>query len=122
MSYLDLLVLADEDVDGGIIREFRRNGFLVRSSIEEMPGIADHEVLQQAIELNALLITQDKGYGRHVRRYGMPPGGLVLVRLVGWSSAQKAETVLEFFQKHATGLSGHFAVLDTSGSRVARWP
>jgi len=122
MTVADLLVLADEDVDGGIVRALRSSGFRVRSIIEEMPGIADHEVLQQAIELNALLITQDKGYGRHVRRYGMPPGGLVLVRLAGWSSARKAEMVLEFFQKHATDLSGHFAVLDPSGSRIARWP
>ena len=122
MSSAQLLIVADEDVDGGITRMLRTQGFEVISIIEEMPGIRDEQVLQFTIERVALLITQDKGYGRHVRRYGMPPGGLILVRLIGWSSKRKAGSVLEFIQKHASTMSGTFAVLDPSGSRIARWP
>ena len=118
----DPLILADEDVDGGIIRALRSNGYSVRCIIEEMKGVPDEEVLLFAIRLNALLITQDKGYGRHVRRYGMPPQGLVLVRLIGWSSAKKAEAVLEFFRNYADRMEGTFAVLDPGGTRIAHWP
>jgi len=117
-----LLIVADEDVDNGIIRSLRLNGNTVRAIIEEMSGIPDEEVVHVAICLNALLITQDKGYGRHVRRYGMPPQGLVLVRSAGWSSARKALTVLEFPRDYSDRLVGTFAVIDTGGTRIAHWP
>lgn len=117
-----LLILADEDVDGGVIRALRADGYMVRSVREESSGISDEEVLRFAIHLNALLITQDKGYGRHVRRYGMPPKGLVLVRLVGWSSAMRSVAVLDFFKRSAASVAGKFVVLDPSGMRIAKWP
>lgn len=116
------LIVADEDVDGGIIRFLRTHGYTVLSIIEELPGIRDDQVLQYTIERGALLITQDKGYGRHVRRYGMPPGGLFLVRLVGWPSNLKATAVLEFFKLHAARMEGRFAVIDPKGTRIAHWP
>lgn len=122
MTQSGILVVADEDVDGGITRSLRAHGFEVRSVTEDMKGSSDEEVLQRAILLKALLITQDKGYGRLVRRYGLPEKGIILVRLVGWSSERKANTVLRFFQDHANELSGKFAVLETNGYRIAPWP
>jgi hypothetical protein len=39
MSSAQLLIVADEDVDGGILRALRAQGFQVFSIIEEMPGL-----------------------------------------------------------------------------------
>ncbi len=122
MTLDDLLILADEDVDGGIIRSLREHGFLVRAVREEMAGRTDEQVLREAISSQALLITQDKGYRKLVRRIGLPERGIVLVRLPGWASQKKAQIVLRFFQEHAIGMKGKFAVLDHTGYRVARWP
>ncbi|MFZ1694033.1 MAG: DUF5615 family PIN-like protein [Flavobacteriales bacterium] len=117
-----MLIVADEDVDAGIVRALREDGFEVRYIAEASPSMKDPSVLATAIELNALLITQDKGFGRLVRRYGMPSGGVVLVRLIGWSSKSKAESVRAFFKDYGHTMQGTYAVLEPGRTRTARWP
>lgn len=45
-----LLVLADEGLNGKIVRELRKNGFNIDWILEVEPGMADEQVIELAKE------------------------------------------------------------------------
>lgn len=52
--------LADEGVDGPIVKRLRREGHYVRYVAEMSPGVDDAFILAQANDEGAILLTLDK--------------------------------------------------------------
>jgi predicted nuclease of predicted toxin-antitoxin system len=63
-------LLANESVDRPIVERLRRDGHDVVYVADLSPSITDDEVLQQANNGNALLVTADKDFGELVFRQG----------------------------------------------------
>lgn len=102
-------LLADEGVDRPIVDRLRQEGHDVVYIAELSPSITDEEVLQQANDRGALLVTADKDFGELVFRLGRLHTGVALLRLAGLPVSSKAEIVAEVLRDHAAELPGALA-------------
>ena len=113
-------ILADESVDGGIVQRLRRDGHDVRYVAEMSPGIMDEEVLILASDESTLLLTADKDFGELIFRQGYVKRGIVLYRLAGLSSQEKAEIVSSVINEHGNELLNSFSVITEKAVRIRR--
>ena len=113
-------LVADENVDRGIIERLRRDGHIVDWIAEVSPSVSDEDVLRRAAESVAVLVTEDKDFGELVYRRGLSHAGVLLVRLEGLDSAAKAEVVSRAVQENAADLLGAFAVVTPDLVRLRR--
>ncbi len=111
-------LLADENVDGPIVRRLRMLGYQVAYVAEMEPGIPDDEVLTKARALGAVLLTSDKDFGELVYRRGQASGGVVLLRLAGLPPGERAELVAKTLDTYSSELEGAFSVLTSRSLRV----
>lgn len=63
---MKLLILADEGLNGNIVRELRESGFKVDWILEIDPGMSDDKIIELAKEKQRALITEDKDFGEWV--------------------------------------------------------
>lgn len=110
--------LADEGVDRSIVETLRRSNFDVYYVIEETRALTDHELLTVANAENRVLITRDKDFGELVYRLNQPHAGIILVRLEGYSTSQRAEIVGRTIQQHLLQLSNAFTVIQPKVVRI----
>jgi len=113
-------LLADESVDGFVVRQLRSDGHAVEAIGETSPSISDDEVLERAASSGRVLITADKDFGELVYRLGRAHAGVVLLRLAGLSSQGRCDLVSEVFRNRGAELSGSFTVVDPHIVRVRR--
>lgn len=113
-------LLADEGVDQAIVERLRNDGHGLLYVAELSPSITDEEVLQQANDRGALLVTADKDFGELVFRQGRTHPGVVLLRLAGLSNATKAEIVAEVCRDRASELLRAFSVISPGQVRIRR--
>jgi predicted nuclease of predicted toxin-antitoxin system len=67
----DLSLVADENFDFTIVKQLRESGFSVLAIAESFFSITDPQVLQIAVDRNAVLLTEDKDFGELVHRLRM---------------------------------------------------
>jgi len=115
-------VVADEDVDGPIVQRLRAGGHDVLYIAELSPSAVDEDVLVEATERGALLITVDKDFGELVFRQGLVHSGVLLLRLEGLTNPTKAQLVGEVFRDRGQELLGGFSVLSPGRLRIRRTP
>ena len=72
---------ADENIDRLLVELLRERGHTVTSAVERGPGLEDETVLKTAFQGDAILLTEDKGFGELVTVRGQPCKGVVLLRL-----------------------------------------
>lgn len=77
---MNLLILADEGLNGNIVRELRDNGFEVDWIMEIEPGLSDEEVIELAKERQRTLITEDKDFGEWVFAHQIEGVTIVFLR------------------------------------------
>lgn len=110
--------VADEGIDRQIVDRLRQDGHHVQYIAEMDPGISDEVVLSIANQEEAPLITADKDFGELVYRQKQIMPGVVLVRLAGLSSLQKAEIVSKGISQHKGELLHSFAVITPGAIRI----
>jgi len=59
-------ILADEGLNGNIVRLLRASGFSVKWVLEDNSGISDNEVMLLAKSEHRILITEDKDFGEWI--------------------------------------------------------
>lgn len=112
-------VLVDENIARKVSDRLRDAGHEVRFVRDISLGLPDSEVLGLS-DVGELLVTEDKGFGQlcHHRRWA---GGVLLVRLEGFTNDRKAEFVSALLKTVGDGLLGSFTVLRPTGARRRRW-
>ena len=115
-----MILLADESVDGPIVRQLRDAGYDVDYVAEMSPGIDDERVMERANRGCALLMTTDKDFGEMVFRQGKVARGVVLIRLAGLTQDLKARLVKEALQSHGEDMSDAFTVISPGLVRIRR--
>jgi predicted nuclease of predicted toxin-antitoxin system len=111
-------LLADESVERPIVERLRQDGHDVVYVAELSPSIRDDEILQQANDRNALLITGDKDFGELVFLQGRVHAGVVLLRLSGLPNATKADMTSEVLRDRAAELPRAFSVIAPGVVRI----
>ena len=109
--------VADEGVDSAIVTKLREEHDVLYVA-DMSPGISDDEVLDQANDKQALLITEDKDFGELVFRLGRIHRGVVLLRLNGLSSGLKAKIVAETFRTYGAEMTDAFTVVSHGSVRI----
>ncbi len=112
------MIVADESVDGNIVAHLLSLGYQIHSIAKLSPGIPDTQVLQTAIEHDALLLTEDKDFGELVYRLRLPHCGILLLRLSGVAIDNKCSLVEFALRENQTILKNKFAVLDETKLRI----
>ena len=113
-------VLADESVDKDIVFRLRDDGHAVEYVAEMSPGIMDEEVLLLTSDDNTLLVTADKDFGELIFRQGYVKRGIVLYRLAGLSSGEKADIVSKVIAEHGKELLQAFSVITDKAVRIRK--
>jgi predicted nuclease of predicted toxin-antitoxin system len=117
-----LVYVADENFDFRIVKTLREKGYSVFAIAESFPSISDPQVLQIAIDRNAILLTEDKDFGELVHRLRMPHCGILLVRLIKLSSVEKSQRICEVIEKLGNDLPNNFSVLSNDQLRIRPTP
>ena len=113
--------VADEGVEARIVERLRFEGHDVDYVAELAPGITDDEVL----DLDKPLPRESRkrlagacGFGKLVFRLRRVVAGVLLVRLAGLSSDDKAEFVAAAVRDYGDQMPGAFAVISPSAIRI----
>jgi predicted nuclease of predicted toxin-antitoxin system len=115
-----MMLFADESVDRPIVERLRQDGHDTQYVAELSPSIADDEVLREANNQEALLLTEDKDFGELVYRLGRVHAGVVLIRLAGLPPSSKADVVAKVIQDHSSELPGAFTVISPGTVRIRK--
>ena len=111
-------LVADEGVDRQIVEQLRRDGHTVLYVAELVPGISDEQILQEANDQQAALVTVDKDFGELVFRLNRVTAGVILIRLEGLAPETKATIVSYAIRDHETELLGAFSVISPGMIRI----
>lgn len=112
------MFLADEGIDRSIVDSLREIGFDVYYVIEEVRGVDDEIILQIAIEEKRILITKDKDFGELVFRLNKGHAGVILLRLEGMETKERAEMVCSLILKYKMQLPKSFTVIQKKIIRI----
>ena len=115
-------LVADEDVDGPVVQRLRNDGHDIIYVAELSSGVTDDDVLRQANDRGALLLTADKDFGELVFRQRLVHSGVLLLRLAGLTNVTKAEIVAEVCRVRGAELLGAFSVVSPGQIRIRRAP
>ena len=108
-SHEKIRIVADESVDYSILKKLRLNGFETFAICEANYSMPDDKVLSLAVKNNATLITEDKDFGELVYRFKMKHCGILLIRLIDFTSDEKANLVLKAVTQHYKVLKNIFS-------------
>jgi predicted nuclease of predicted toxin-antitoxin system len=111
-------LLANENIPASAILALRDDGHDVLWARTDLPGAADRQLLDLAVQESRLLVTFDKDFGELVFRQGLSaPCGVILFRL----DVRSPEWIAQFM---ASALAeprewrGHFAVVEADRIRM----
>ena len=110
--------LADEGIDRSIVNELRALGFDVFYVIEDVRSLDDDILLQIARDENRILITRDKDFGELVFRLNKAHAGVILIRLEGNTTQERADIVCKLVSQYQEQLSNAFSVIQKGIIRI----
>jgi predicted nuclease of predicted toxin-antitoxin system len=113
-------LVADENIDRGIVERFRRDGHQVDWIAESSPPPRTMRRCAGRLWAAQVLVTEDKDFGELVYRRGLTHAGVLLIRLEGMDNAAKAEVVSQVVRDNVTELPGAFAVVSSDSFRLRR--
>ena len=113
-----MIFVADESLDGPVVRSLRDLGHQVLFIAESEPGIPDFQVLARAFDARAILLTADKDFGDLIFRQNHPHFGVILLRLSGLTPAEKAPIVARHVATHGTDFEMAFSVITARTVRI----
>ncbi|MBZ4187462.1 DUF5615 family PIN-like protein [Niabella beijingensis] len=113
--------LADEGVDRSIVNCLRGLNFDVYYVIEEIRSLDDKTLLQIATKEKRILITRDKDFGELVFRLNQVHSGVLLLRLEGCTTQERAAIVCSLTEKYQDQLPNAFTVIQKDAIRIRKF-
>jgi len=113
-------ILADENIESEIVTALRQTGHIVSDIKETDPGVEDPNVLSLAIDLDAVLVTNDKDFGELIYREKLVSKGVILLRLGKLEVAEKIDLLLGVLREHEAELMETFTVVTQAGIRMRK--
>jgi predicted nuclease of predicted toxin-antitoxin system len=81
-------------------------------------GFPDDEVLSRAVREDRILITNDKGFGERIHRYGQEHRGLILLRLEDRRIYNIISVLAKLLVNHEALLTNRFLVVTEKTVRI----
>ncbi len=116
-----MIIVADENIDIAIVERLKSDGHDIFSVAEVIPASSDEAVLDVVRERGALLLTEDKDFVEMIFHKGEYRDGVILVRLDGCLSEDKAKIVSKAIQEHGRELSNAIAALTAKSMRIRKF-
>ena len=113
-----MIFLADEGVDRNIVNGLRSLNFDVNYVIEETRSLDDDILLQIALDEGRILITRDKDFGELVFRLHKAHAGVILIRLEGHTTEERADIVCRLILQYQEQLANSFTVIQKGIIRI----
>ena len=113
-------ILADECIEASIVKALRNEGFLIKHVSEIELGLSDDDILAEANNEGAILLTSDKDFGELVYRQGKANHGVILLRLHGLPSETKTGIIVDALLKHSNDMIKRFTVVTKSSVKITR--
>jgi predicted nuclease of predicted toxin-antitoxin system len=114
--------VADESCAGPVIRALREAVHNVVAIAEVAKDAPDEQVLELALSVRRVLITEDRDFGELVYARGRSSAGVILVRFQGHARRAKPATVVEAVTKLGPRLNDGFAVVEPGRVRISGRP
>jgi predicted nuclease of predicted toxin-antitoxin system len=102
------------------VQRLRAEGHEVVYIAELSPSVPDEDVLREANERSAVLVTMDKDFGELVFRLGKLTTGILLVRVPEVTTEERATLVAGVVHEHGWELSGAFSVVTATKLRIRK--
>ncbi len=115
-------LLADECIEKTVVEFLRSQGFTIDYIAENSLGASDDVVLEMAQSSNAILLTADKDFGEIVFRQRRASTGVILTRLHGLRTSNKAEIIADALREYSDEMEGKFVVISPTTVRISRPP
>jgi predicted nuclease of predicted toxin-antitoxin system len=115
---LSLRILADESVDYRIVKALRNKDFEVISVVEGNPGIPDKDVIDQAKDNNALLLTEDSDFGEWVFVHKVRNISVIFLRYKTAEIDSISDSLVRTLIDYGISLSGKFVVITVNKIRI----
>ena len=112
------MIIFDENIEEHWIQLAKKAGLDYFSIRECKSGITDREVIEIAKSKKGLIVTEDKDFGELVVRLKKPHHGILLIRLAGFPSNEKATLAVNAISNHFKELKNAFSVLDHNKLRI----
>jgi predicted nuclease of predicted toxin-antitoxin system len=113
-------LLLDENMGPAVVAALQAAGHDVVWVRDVCPGALDDAVLALAQETARVLVTGDRGIGKLARMSPDLNVGVVILRLNTRNAGERAARLLEMLPVVAPHMTGHFAILTSTGCRLRR--
>ena len=113
-------ILADENIEREFIEALRKANFDVLSVREDYIGFADDEILQVAVDENAVILTYDTDFGELIFRFSLESYGVILLRVHGLSLTEKIDKTIRAIWEHEAELENAFTVISENSVRIRK--
>ncbi|WP_375418599.1 DUF5615 family PIN-like protein [uncultured Hymenobacter sp.] len=108
------MILADENIDHGIIKAVRATGFAVESIYEAHRGLPDEAIIELSRNPPRFILTEDKDFGEWVFAHGIRDISVIFLRYNFKDTAALTETLLQLLRARLADMAGAF----TNGGRA----
>jgi predicted nuclease of predicted toxin-antitoxin system len=112
----------DENVSRLVVDRLRLDGHDLTLAQDVAFGRPDRELLALALQLGAIILTEDTDFGELVMRERLPSAGVILLRLSGMARSLQPEYIAQTLATHATAVDGSFTVVTPTNVRIRALP
>jgi len=114
--------VADESCALSVVRALQARGHEVATVSELRPGAPDVEVVELAVALNAVVVTEDKDFGRLAVAGGEASPSVVLIRAPHGGRREMLALLLTWLSTRSTLPRGAIVVAEPARIRMTRRP
>jgi predicted nuclease of predicted toxin-antitoxin system len=112
----------DENVSRLVVDRLRVDGHDLTLTQDVAFGRPDRELLALALQLGAIILTEDTDFGELVMREHLPSAGVVLLRLSGLARSLQPDYIAQTLATHGAALPGGFTVVTPTNVRIRALP
>lgn len=115
-------LLADESLEAPVVVQLRAAGHYVEYVAESLRGADDTCVLQRAVQLGCILVTNDKDFAEMTFLQHAEAPGIVLVRMPEVRSLEKGKRLVDALSRAGNRLVGRMTVVSNDALRSRPLP
>ncbi|MDO7851523.1 DUF5615 family PIN-like protein [Hymenobacter convexus] len=112
------MILADENIDHGIIAALRAAGYAVDSIYESHRSFSDAAIIELSRNPPRIIPTEDKDFGEWVFAHGIRDLNVIFLRYSFRDTAALLATLLELLRTRLPDLQGAFTTVAVHKIRI----
>jgi predicted nuclease of predicted toxin-antitoxin system len=112
----------DENVSRLVVDRLRVDGHDLTLAQDVAFGRPDRELLALALQLGAIILTEDTDFGELVMRERLASAGVILLRLSGMARSLQPDYIAQTLAVHAAALPDAFTVVTPTNVRIRPLP